>query len=189
MLRFALGLATAVALTGCATSRVSLYPDADGAKGSVAVMDPASEVEQGALTQPNTWANMGGKTVTARPLKRLHTKLMAYMPPPPRIYMLYFVEGTTELTPGSGPTMEALRQAVDANADVQITGHTDTVGTPERNDELSRERAIEVRDALVAQGLPVKNARVTGRGERQLRIETGDEVDEPGNRRVEVILR
>jgi outer membrane protein OmpA-like peptidoglycan-associated protein len=35
----------------------------------------------------------------------------------------------------------------------------------------------------------VENARVTGRGERELRVHTADGVDEPANRRVEVILR
>lgn len=189
MRRLALGLASAAVLAGCASPRVSLYPDADGTKGEVVVMDPASEAELGALTQPSTWTKVGGKTVAARPIKRPHTGLMAYLPPPPRVYMLYFLEGTTTLTASSGPTMEALRQAVDAKADVQITGHTDTVGTPESNDELSHKRAMEIRDALVEQGLPVQNARVTGRGEREPRIKSGDEVDEPGNRRVEVILR
>ena len=64
MRRAMVALAAAGALAGCATSKVSLYPDADGTTGSVAVLDQTSEAELGALTQPNTWANVGGKTVT-----------------------------------------------------------------------------------------------------------------------------
>ena len=63
MTRFAMALLAAGALAGCATSKVSLYPDADGATGAVAVMDAKSEAELGALTQANTWAKLGSKTV------------------------------------------------------------------------------------------------------------------------------
>jgi outer membrane protein OmpA-like peptidoglycan-associated protein len=182
-------LAAAAALAGCATSKVSLYPDADGTTGAVAVLDAKSEAEVGALTQPNTWAKLGGGTVTVRPVDGSHAGLMAWMPAPPRVYLLYFIEGTTDLTAESGPTLEALRQAVTAASEVQITGHTDTVGTSEHNDGLSRDRATEIRAALVKRGLPVENAKVVGRGERELRIQTADGVSEGGNRRVEVILR
>jgi len=72
---------------------------------------------------------------------------------------------------------------------VQITGHTDTIGDGLSNDRLSLERATQVRSALVAQGLPVSNAKVTGRGERELKVQTPDNVNEAANRRVEVIIR
>jgi outer membrane protein OmpA-like peptidoglycan-associated protein len=182
-------LAAAGLLAGCASSKVSLYSDADGGAGAVAVFDAKTDGEVGALTEPNTWAQLGGKTITPRPIKTPHTDLLARMPPPPRSYVLYFLEGKTDLAPGSEEMLAALRQAVTAVSDVQIVGHTDTVGSSADNDALSRERAAEVRAALVKQGLPLDNAKVTGRGERELRIKTADGVDEPGNRRVEVIVR
>ena len=74
-------------------------------------------------------------------------------------------------------------------SEVQITGHTDTVGSDDSNDRLSYERAVEIRAELVKQGLPVAAAKVTGRGERELLVQTADGVSEQANRRVEVILR
>lgn len=189
MRRALLAAAAAAMLAGCASSRVSLYPDADGTTGAVGVFDAKSETEVGALTQPNTWAVVGGKSVNPLPLKASHASLLAWVPPPPRVYVLYFIQGTTEITPESEPTMEALRAAITPTSEVQITGHTDTVGTSELNDGLSRDRATEIRAALVKRGLPVDSAKVTGRGEREPRIKTADGVDEAGNRRVEVILR
>lgn len=185
----ALILAATGLLVGCATSKVSLYPDADGKAGAVAVFDGKSDAEVGALAQPNTQAALGGRTVDPRPIRKPHTELLAFMPPPPRTYVLYFVAGKAELTPESESVLAALRQAVTPTSDVQIVGHTDTQGSLTDNDALSRERAMQVREALVKQGLPVENAKVTGRGERELRIKTDDGVAEPGNRRVEVILR
>jgi OOP family OmpA-OmpF porin len=128
--------------------------------------------------------------VKARPAKQgFWTNLMAWSPFAPRAYVMYFVEGSTDLTPESLPILEALRQAAKPDDEVQITGHTDTTGADEVNDKLSFERAVEIRAALVKQGLPFENAKVVGRGERELRVPTDDNVAEPANRRVEVILR
>jgi outer membrane protein OmpA-like peptidoglycan-associated protein len=182
-------LAVCATLAGCASAHVALLNDENGGAGAVLVMDPASGAERGELTQPNTRAALDGDQVRARPLKRSFDKLLAAMPPPPKIYTLYFVEGTAQITPDSQATLDQLRQVVTPTSDVQITGHTDTTGDVALNDKLSLDRAVQVRAALVQDGLPVGNARVTGRGERELRVPTGPGVSEPLNRRVEVIIR
>jgi outer membrane protein OmpA-like peptidoglycan-associated protein len=166
-----------------------LLTEEDGGAGAVVVMDPATGAERGELTQANTRANLRRGQVQPRPLKRSFDNLLAVMPPPPKIYTLYFVEGTTQITPDSQGTLDELRRVITATSDVQITGHTDTTGDSALNDRLSVERAVQVRAALVQDGLPVGNARVTGRGERELRVQTGPNVSEPRNRRVEVIIR
>lgn len=184
--------ALTVLLAGCAsTARVTLLPD-EGVPtaGAVAAFDPESNDEVGDLTAPNTQAVVGGRTFKPGPAPaNAYADLLSVMPYPPRVYVLYFTQGTTDLTEESKPILEALRQAVTSGSEVQIVGHTDTVGSSESNDALSRERAVEIRAALVRQGLPLENARVTGRGEREPRVPTADNVDEPANRRVEVILR
>jgi outer membrane protein OmpA-like peptidoglycan-associated protein len=177
-------LALCAALAGCASARVALLNDEGGGSGAVVVMDPATSAERGQLTKPNTQASLGGGQVRPRPLTDNFDALLSAMPPPPKVFTLFFIEGTTQLTPESAPTLDELRHLVTAASDVQITGHTDTTGDAASNDKLSFDRAIQVRAALVAQGLPVANARVTGRGERELRVPTGDGVNEPGNRRV-----
>lgn len=180
----------AALLSGCASGRVTLLNDEGVAtSGALAVLDPKTGAERGQLTAGDTWTPLRGAKVKARASKASLDRLTRYVPYAPRHYILYFAEGTTDLTPESVPILEALRKEVSEASDVQITGHTDTVGTAESNDKLSYERAVEIRAALVKKGLPVANARVTGRGEREPRIQTADGVNEPANRRVEVILR
>lgn len=185
--------AAAVFLSGCATtsSNVTLLPDeGKQTSGAVAVLDVKSEAEVGQLTTANTRARVGGKKVKAKVYKTgFWSDLLGRVPHQPRTYVLYFVEGTTDLDAGSEPILDALRNEVGATSEVQITGHTDTVGTDESNDKLSYERAVEIRAELVKRGLPVESARVTGRGEREMLVPTPDGVNEAGNRRVEVILR
>lgn len=191
MRRFALLAAAAALLAGCTTTTATLLPDSGGGHGALAVLDAKTGAERGSLTDADTQARLGARNpVKARksPARRF-AELFGWAPPPPRVYVMYFIEGGTDLTEESKPILEALRAAVTDKSEVQITGHTDTVGSAESNDALSRDRAVEIRAALVKQGLPLENAKVTGRGERELRIPTADEVAEPGNRRVEVILR
>ena len=184
-------VATAILLSGCATSRVALLNDeGNTSAGAVAVFDAKTEAERGVLNVANTVAAVGGKSVRPRAISdTAYSQLAAYIPAAPRSFVMYFLEGSTDLAPGSDIVLEALRKEVSAGSEVQITGHTDTVGTLEANDKLSLERASEVRAALVSRGLPVANARIVGRGEREPRVNTADEVGEAANRRVEVILR
>jgi outer membrane protein OmpA-like peptidoglycan-associated protein len=79
----------------------------------------------------------------------------------------------------------ARRQAVE----VQVTGHTDTLGKESDNDLLSEERAQAIKEMLIAQGLKSNFIRAVGRGSRELLILTPPNVREPRNRRVEVIVR
>ncbi len=183
-------LALCAALAACASAKVALLSGEGGAPaGAVAVMDPATGAERGQLTQANTETPLDGGQVRPRPLSGNYDALLAAMPAPPKVFTLYFIEGTTQISPDSAATLDELRKVVTPTSDVQITGHTDTTGDPASNDKLSLARAVEVRAALVQDGLPVANAKVTGRGERELRVKTGEGVSEPLNRRVEVIIR
>jgi OOP family OmpA-OmpF porin len=67
-----------------------------------------------------------------------------------------------------------------------VVGHTDTSGSPSYNQKLSERRANAVRAALEALGIPEDNIHVSGRGEGELMIETGDGVKEPQNRRATI---
>ena len=114
-----------------------------------------------------------------------------HYPPEPVSLFLYFELGTTNLSGESDYLLNELFSIVAARevVEVQITGHTDTIGTDEVNDNLSLERAMLMRELLVSRGLTVSSIKITSRGSRQLLVQTDDEVNEPLNRRVEVIIR
>jgi OOP family OmpA-OmpF porin len=88
---------------------------------------------------------------------------------------------------------EALRtfvaQCTGSVTRIAVTGHTDTSGAPAYNMALSLRRANAVKDALVREGIAAAAIAVTGRGETQLLVQTGDNVKEPQNRRVEIVLQ
>jgi len=94
------------------------------------------------------------------------------------------------------PKLEASRKTITEIATkhaglgkvtLYILGHTDTVGSDEHNLTLSRKRARAI--AVWFKGHGLGNAiAFEGLGERSPLVKTGDEVDEPRNRRVDYIL-
>ena len=183
-------------LAGCSSAKtfVILMPEESGAPGAVTVGDGARAV---VLDSPLTAAtidtrgNVDRSAVTTEEVKQTFGTALAAQPPKSISFTLYFPTASTEVTPDSQPILEALlaevakRQAVE----VQVTGHTDRVGSDADNDRLSLERAQAVRDMLIQRGLKASFIRAVGRGEREPLVPTPDEQPEPRNRRVEVIVR
>jgi outer membrane protein OmpA-like peptidoglycan-associated protein len=189
-----LALAAALAgLAACATpGAVTLLAGEPGAgTGAVAVFDAKSGAEKGQLTAANTQASLGSGFAARLADPARYAALTATLPEPPARFTLYFQEGSTSLAPGSEPELKRVFDEIARRpgAEVQITGHTDTVGSQADNDALSLKRAQEVREALIRQGLSPAISRPTGRGERELLIPTPDNTPEPRNRRVEIIVR
>lgn len=181
---------------GCAARTrelVVLLPEA-GHAGQVQIATATAPAET--LTQPyaalkTTERTVQVLTLPAQTVQTLFGAVWGLLPVPAQTFTLYFDAGGTRLAAGSQATVFALLEAVRARgvAEVEITGHTDTVGELERNDALALERATLTQRLLDAAGLPPAFVRVVGRGERAPRIPTPDETDEPRNRRVEVLVR
>jgi len=72
---------------------------------------------------------------------------------------------------------------------VKISGNADTVGAADYNQKLSELRAQAVAKVLEVGATPVKALLTEAHGEAQPAVLTADGIDEPRNRRVEIILQ
>jgi outer membrane protein OmpA-like peptidoglycan-associated protein len=185
-----------VALAGCAHSSMVLLPDEDGGHGEVAILESGGKAGETVVSEANSRATLGAsqpsiKALGARGLKPQEAMLVGALPPPAKSFTMYFVEGTTEMIPESLPVLDELRAEIAKRpgAEVQVTGHTDTVGSDADNDALSQKRAEEILNLLASKGFDRSIMNAVGRGERELKVPTGDNVSSPVNRRVEVIVR
>ena len=180
-------------LAACQHSSLILLPDEGGGHGAVAVLEANGKPVDAVVSQPDSRTKLGDATPTTRPaqLKGDEVALLSGMPPPPKSFTLYFVEGTTDLTPESQPALAELRAEIARRpgVDVEVTGHTDTVGSAEDNDRLSQKRAEQILGLLATVGIDRSVMTAVGRGERDLREPTMDNVESALNRRVEVLVR
>jgi len=69
---------------------------------------------------------------------------------------------------------------------VAVGGYTDTSGTPDQNMAVSQKRARLVADTLVSDGVAGSRVGAQGYGATHLKIVTGPNKNEPGNRRIEI---
>jgi outer membrane protein OmpA-like peptidoglycan-associated protein len=106
--------------------------------------------------------------------------------------MVQFASGSAELTPTAVRILDNLGKALSdqtlTSYRFRIEGHTDTVGTPTYNKDLSDRRAAAVVDYL-ANNFHVDRHRLQaiGMGEDGLLVPTPDQTPEARNRRVQVV--
>jgi len=185
--------ALATLLAACSTGTVVLLPEKNGGDTSLVVKQGDREV---LLAEPYAAARQtpfGPRAYHASPeeVAQLFGAALAAQPMRPMQFTLYFVEGKDELTDESKQIVEGVFAAISSRPvpDVLVIGHTDTVGTDQVNDALSRQRAETVRAALIDHGIAPEAISVVGRGKRDPMVLTGEGVSEPRNRRVEIIVR
>ncbi len=103
-----------------------------------------------------------------------------------------FPTGSAALTPTAERALAPLGRAL-ASPDLapyrfRIEGHTDTVGDAAVNQALSERRAAAVRDYLIrVYGVPDSRMVAVGFGSSQPLVQTPPQVNEPRNRRVQVV--
>lgn len=99
--------------------------------------------------------------------------------------------GSAQLKPAALDTYGKIA-AILKNYDqtvIHVVGHTDTSGSDEYNMTLSQNRAMSVASYMASQGVPSQRMRTEGRGEREPLVRTGDNVKEPRNRRVDIVIK
>lgn len=193
--------ATCLLLAGCAASTgVSLLPGEvndqgqQAETGAVVVLDPGNDQDIRVIDQANSQSGVKGnqvsvKSVTPEILNKQYGDLLTTLPRKPALFRLYFKQGSTDLVDPS--VIDAVLTEIKSRegADIQIVGHTDTTGDGPLNDTVSAKRAESIKALLAERGVDVGIARTSGRGERELRVQTEDNVDNAENRRVEIIVR
>jgi outer membrane protein OmpA-like peptidoglycan-associated protein len=112
-------------------------------------------------------------------------------PAPAKTYLVFFDWDKYNLTPRA--TQIVAQAASDSKTSnvttIDVSGYTDTSGTPTYNQGLSERRAQAVAAQLVSDGVAQSEIQIQAYGETHLLVPTGPGVREPQNRRVEIVLQ
>jgi outer membrane protein OmpA-like peptidoglycan-associated protein len=196
--RAGVSIALFVAASACSpkVARVVLVPDREGHVGVVSVTNPAGTSVIEKAGEGVTVASAGKAPSRPQPvppaaIQQIWGDALAAEPPAPMVTTIYFATGSAAIDADGARTLDGAiaeitrRQSVD----VSVDGHSDTAGDPEANRRLSLARAEAVRDRLVAAGVPAAAITLRYHGKGNLLVPTADNVSEPRNRRVEVVVR
>lgn len=182
------------ATSACTSDRIVLLPNADGSPSALILKTSSGEqvidhpYEAISVNQNGT---ITPRKENAESVRARYGEVLDAQPKRAVSYIVYFVNGKDEITPESLAVVNEVKTELKTRSapEVVVIGHTDRVGKVEDNDALSLERANVMRDILVADGISAEHIEVAGRGEREPLVPTDDEVPEPKNRRVEIIVR
>jgi len=188
-------LLLALALGACSEPKALfvVLPNPDGTAGEVTI-------EHGKTTVPLDHAYAAGEatgdtakpvTVDAPEVQQIFGAALAARPILPSHFRLYFISDSDTLTPASQQQYRDVFDDIKRRKvyQVEVIGHTDTMGVQSYNQQLSLRRAKAIRDRLVHDGLSAASISVAGRGELDPAVKAGPNVREPRNRRVEITVR
>jgi outer membrane protein OmpA-like peptidoglycan-associated protein len=107
-----------------------------------------------------------------------------------KIQEIHFNPGSADLTPGGErKTLTASRFIADLQVrSVRVVGYADTVGPTAFNEELALARAGSVANLLRRAGVPDNLIETVGMGEARMPMPTTDDVSEPLNRCVGILV-
>lgn len=185
-----------LASCACPKNVFVLLPDSDGSVGAIELTNEKGSVLVDKAGEGLTVAGPDSPPLSAKPMsqakiEQIFKAALAAEPLPSESFLLYFESGSTSLTARSRELIPQIIASIKVreSADVSVIGHTDRAGSKLYNLKLSSRRAENIRDLLVEQGVNPECLQVSSHGEGNPLVATSDNVAEPKNRRVEVVVR
>lgn len=105
-------------------------------------------------------------------------------------YQIYFDTNKTDIDSRGRMVVNSVAHVATNNGLTRVTviGKTDRVGSTAGNVALSQRRADQVRDALIAAGVPADRIDTSWTGESRQAVSTANEAEEQRNRVVDVTV-
>lgn len=102
-----------------------------------------------------------------------------------------FATGSASIEPRLYPTLDQIASTLNEYpaTTVTVVGHTDSVGDPQMNMDLSGRRAGAVADYLAQRGVQRNRMTVQARGEAEPIADNATDAGRAQNRRVEILIR
>jgi OmpA-OmpF porin, OOP family len=194
MRRSIIALACTIMLAGCPRQALFVVlPSEGGGVGAITVDDGKTVTT---LDQP--YAAAESRAGSSEPVEEsranvavIFRRALAAQPILPQHFRLYFMLGSDELTPESIMAYRSVFDDIKQRPvyQIEVIGHTDTLGDARYNQTLSLARAAAIRDRLVRDGIERDAISIAGRGKLDPIVPTGDQVAEPRNRGVVITVR
>lgn len=105
-------------------------------------------------------------------------------------YQIQFETGSSVIRSASYATLDDIMKSsvVAEGLTVGVYGHTDNVGADDKNQQLSEQRAISVKNYLVSKGIPENRVTVKGYGAAKPVADNNTAEGKAQNRRVQIVL-
>lgn len=183
-------------LVACSPKSTVVLLDSEKPNNALLVQTNTGEAH---LNEVGAYVDLVDKDATPKEVKKMpkdeiakrFAKALATQPIQPISYIVYFKNGSTELTEPSKAILEEALQTMQKRSPctVDVIGHTDTVGSAKVNQKISLNRAKGIASIIKAQKMKIVSLTTKGFGEEDLLIQTKNNKPEPRNRNVEIFIK
>ena len=155
--------------------------------GSSIIDKPLEYVTLISKKEPPSKTKLMDKEIVEKKFK----SVLVALPPKPIQVLLYFKHNSNQLTNESINKLPQILKYIKERTpcEINIIGHTDTKGPQKYNIKLGLKRAQMVKKWIVSQNIKIKSIKIQSYGEADPLVKTGDNVSEPLNRRVELLIK
>ena len=186
-------------ITGCSPKKETfvLMPDPDtGVVGEIIVTDTKGASVR--LNRTHEAIEMRAGQVSNAPVtlsqedvRKIFSAALESTPEAAEKHTLYFVFDKVALTEESKKQLPYILRTVKERVpcEISIIGYTDTAGDDSYNQKLSLKRGPMVQKELLSLGIPAEMIQVIAQGEKNLVVPTDDDIIEPQNRRIEILIQ
>ena len=191
-LRLSAALAGALLASGCATDRVTLLDNEDGA-ADFAIADITKPDRERVIDQQLGELKLGRNSPGKVLKKARDNDLQLANTLPLKVFKQDFLfdSGVSELSQAQLAQLGEIKKAAADRtpAQIEIEGFTDADGEEDSNLDVSRNRARNVASQLRTAGLDIVDDNIVARGEYEARKTDPDGAVNPKFRKVTVIVR
>lgn len=185
-----------ILLSACAETQVVLLPDTNGKIGVVSIVNDGGTTtlqnkNESLLVSDYKDIHEPVKILTDEDIQSEFGDTLQHQPDSPVRFNLFFDSGSSELNESALAQIPTIVQTIEKrhSCDVSSIGNSDTTGTNKLNEGISLQRATNVKNLLINQGITESCIDIRYYGENDLFVKTPDETSEPQNRRVEIEVR
>lgn len=182
-------------LSGCSGTTLILMPDESGKVGAITVKTQGDfrvidKAYHSVTAKKGSSRLSETQALSEAQVNQEYADLLKAQPAKPSSFMLYFVTGSSELVNESQAIIPQIIKRIKTQmpTEISIIGHTDTTGSDNINDKLSLERARAVEKILKDSIPSLDRVSVRFFGSKDLLLPTPPNVNEPRNRRVEIVI-
>ena len=184
-------------LSGCASSgvKVTLLPEENGKVGTISLID--NKGMEHIINKPYTALEISDNGAikdsieNEKEISLRYKTLMEVLPKKLQNYYFFFSSGSADLTSEQKKEIQDVAKTIASNTIHQVIciGHSDSTGTPEGNEKVSSDRAKNVANELIANGIKSEIITLEYYGDANPLVKTKQNVANEKNRRVEIILK
>ncbi len=175
--------------------KVILLPEEDGKVGAISLMD--NKGVEHIIDKPytaleiNNNGSINDTVLNEQEIISKYGDLLKAIPKKLKNYYFFFDTGSSSLTETQIKEIKEIAKTISSNTIHKVTciGHSDSTGSDEINEKISKNRAQTVANELIANGIDKTLITVKYYGDANPLVKTKPNESNYKNRRVEIVLK